>query len=82
LAGDKLRTFGLGVIKSGSSGFTVKEYFATETQRSRNQKRPEQKTNLTTKDTKSTKFIIKNIRTLHGLRELRGENFFRQMLHL
>jgi hypothetical protein len=29
---------------------------------------------LTTKDTKSTKFMSKNIWTLRGLRDLRGEN--------
>jgi hypothetical protein len=32
--------------------------------------------NLTTKDAKSTKFIVKNIRTLRVLRELRGEMGF------
>src|SRR5215470_7848928 len=32
------------------------------------------KADLTTKDTKSTKFMTKNIWTLRGLRDLRGEN--------
>jgi hypothetical protein len=31
--------------------------------------------------TKSTKFMSKNIRTLRGLRDLRGENIFRHVLH-
>ena len=31
-------------------------------------------------NTKNTKFLIKNIRILRGLRELRGENLFRQVL--
>jgi hypothetical protein len=35
------------------------------------------KANFTTKeDAKSTKFIIKKIRTLRGLRDLRGEDIF------
>ena len=45
---------------------------------SRNQK---EKADLTTKGTKSTKFMSKNIRTLRGLRDLRGENIFRHVLH-
>jgi hypothetical protein len=39
-----------------------------------------EKENLTTKGTKSTKFIIKNIRTLRGLRALRGEKVLRRMV--
>jgi len=40
-----------------------------------------EKADLTTKDTKSTKFMRKNIGTLRGLRDLRGENISRHVLH-
>ena len=49
--------------------------FTTETQRGEAAAK-KGKANFTTKDAKSTKFIIKKIRTLRGLRDLRGEDIF------
>jgi hypothetical protein len=49
--------------------------FTTETPRGEATAK-EGKANFTTKDAKSTKFMIKKIWTLRGLRDLRGEDIF------